>query len=200
MYIPLFLALRDGDTIGRGYVPRGSVRSPAFKHQVHRAKLLHFQRKKYYRSIGDLRACPTEENCFASRNLRFHYRQVLRFCLAVNIIDKRSITPAEVGFAQRLLESLCVDYVKNNVQLSPNFHYMMHLEESMLKSGSVYNTHVWGMERANGVVSRINHNGKSKGILEGTLMRGWWSHTTIQNLVSPAVNYAVVLCILMSVL
>jgi hypothetical protein len=116
--------------------------------------------------------------------MRFHYRQVLRFCLAVNTIDKRSLTPSEIGFAQRLLESLCIDYARNNVQLPPNFHYLMHLEEWLLKCGSVYNTHVWGMERANGIVSRIRHNGKGKGILEGTLMRGWWSHMTIQNLVS----------------
>jgi hypothetical protein len=183
----LFLALRDGDIIGVGYAPRGNRKSPSLKHQTHRAKLLHQQRQKYYRSIGDPHACPNLENCFASRSLRFHYRQVLRFCLAVNIIDKRSVAPTEIAFAQRLLESLCIDYVNNNVQLSPNFHYMMHLEESILKSGSVYNTHVWGMERANGIVSRINHNGKSGGILEGTLMRGWWSHATIQNLVSPVV-------------
>ncbi|KAG8729869.1 hypothetical protein FRC11_007854 [Ceratobasidium sp. 423] len=59
----------------------------------------------------------------------------------------------------------------------------MHLEEWILKTGSVYNTHVWGMERANGIVSRINHNGKRNGVLEGTLMRGWWSYATIQNLI-----------------
>jgi hypothetical protein len=61
---------------------------------------------------------------------------------------------------------------------------MMHLEESMLKSSSLYNTHICGQERANGIVSRISHNGKGNGILKGTLMRGWWSHTTVQNLVS----------------
>lgn len=184
LYIPLFLALRDGDEIGGGYAPPGNQRSPSAKHRAHRAKLLHQQREKHYRSIGELDRCPPLAECFSSRSLRFHYRQVLRFCLAVNTIDKRSITPAEVGFAQQLLESLCKDYVANNVQLLPNFHYMMHLEESLLKSGSVYNTHVWGMERANGIVSRINHNGKGKGVLEGTLMRGWWSYTKIQNLVS----------------
>ena len=61
---------------------------------------------------------------------------------------------------------------------------MMHLEESLLKLGPIYNTHVWGMEHANRIISKINHNGKGKGVLEGTLMRGWWSYTTIQNLVS----------------
>lgn len=183
IFIPLFLALRSGDEIINRNIPRGNQSSPAAKHQAHRAKLLHQQRRKYFESIGEPNLCPTLEDCFPSRNVRFHYRQVLRFCLATTIIDKRSVTPAEINFAQRLLESLCIDYINNNVPLPPNFHYMMHLEESMLKTGSVYNTHVWGMERANGIVSQINHNGKGKGVLEGTLMRGWWSHTTVQNLV-----------------
>jgi hypothetical protein len=62
----------------------------------------------------------------------------------------------------------------------------MHIEEWVLKTASFYNTHVWGMERANGIVSRISHNGRGKGVLEGTLMRGWWSHVTLKNLVSLA--------------
>ncbi|QRV74708.1 Transposase family Tnp2 protein [Ceratobasidium sp. AG-Ba] len=98
LYIPLFLAFRDGDEISPGLVPR-----------------------------------------------------------AISVLYKRSVTPAEIAFGQRLLESLCIDYIQNNVQLSPNFHYLMHLEEWMLKTGSLYNTHVWGMERANGVVSRIKN-------------------------------------------
>jgi hypothetical protein len=60
---------------------------------------------------------------------------------------------------------------------------MMHLEEWILKTGSIYNTHVWGMERANGILSRIRHNGRGGGILEGTLMQGWWTHAAIQNLI-----------------
>jgi hypothetical protein len=184
IYIPLFVAFRDGDEIGPGYVPRGSRSSSAAKHQTYCAKLLYQQRRKYFQSIGQPNECPPMEECYPCRSLRFHYRQILRFSVATNIIEKRSVAPAVIGFAQNLLESLCVDYARNNVQLAPNFHYMMHLEETMLKSGSVYNTHVWGMERANGIVARINHNGRSKGILEGTLMRGWWSHSTLQNLVS----------------
>ncbi|QRV80055.1 Transposase family tnp2 [Ceratobasidium sp. AG-Ba] len=93
------------------------------------------------------------------------------------------ITPAEIHFAQELMELLCVDYVRNNVPLPPNFHYLMHLEEFLLKYGSSYNTHVWGMERANGILSKINHNGRKDGMLESTLMRGWWSHAAIQNLI-----------------
>ncbi|CUA74382.1 UvrD/REP helicase [Rhizoctonia solani] len=182
LYIPLFLAMRDGDVISLQLVPSGNQSSPSAKHQAFRAKLLHQQRKKYYTTLERPNDCPSLEACYPSRSPQFHYRQVLRFCVAVKTIDKRAITPSEIKFAQRLLELLCTDYVRNNIQLPPNFHYLMHLEESLMKSGSVYNTHVWGMERANGIVSRIKHNGKGKGVLEGTLMRGWWSHVTLQNI------------------
>ncbi|QRV94930.1 Transposase family Tnp2 protein [Ceratobasidium sp. AG-Ba] len=165
LYVPLFLAFRDGDEISPTYVYRGNRGSPAAKHQAHRAKLLHQQRMKYFQAIGRPDACPSVEE-------------------SVNIIDKRTITPNEIGFAQNLLESLCIDYTQNGVPLPPNFHFMMHLEEFMLKYGSVYNMHVWGMERANGIVSRINHSGQGSGVLEGTLMRGWWSYSAIQNLAS----------------
>ncbi|KAF8604450.1 hypothetical protein BDV93DRAFT_555719 [Ceratobasidium sp. AG-I] len=60
----------------------------------------------------------------------------------------------------------------------------MHFDESMLKSGSIYKTHVWAMERVNGIVSKIKHNGKTKGVLEGTLMQGWWSYAMLQNLIT----------------
>ncbi|QRV94937.1 Transposase family tnp2 [Ceratobasidium sp. AG-Ba] len=166
LYIPLYLALRDGDEIGAGNVPVGPRNSPAAKYWAYRANLLHKQRVKYFTAIGQPDLCPPLAECASSRNIRFHYRQVLRFCLAVNTIDKRSITPTEIGFAQQLLEALCKSYVSNNVPLPPNFHYMMHLEEFMLKTASVYNTHVWSMERANRIVSQINNNGKSKGVLE----------------------------------
>ncbi|QRV93059.1 Transposase family tnp2 [Ceratobasidium sp. AG-Ba] len=180
LFIPLFLAFRDSDEIGPGYAPRGSRSSPAAKHQATRAKLLHQQRRKYFQALGQIESCPPEEQCYASRSLRFHYRQVLRFCVATSIIDKRSITPAEILFAQELMELLCVDYTRNNVQLPPNFHYLMHLEEYLLKYGSSYNIHVWGMERANGIVSKINHNGRKNGMLKNTMMNGWWSHIAIQ--------------------
>jgi hypothetical protein len=183
IYVPLFIAMRDGDDVGPGCVPRGKKSSTGAKHQVQRAKILHRQRRKYYTSIGRPGDAPTLDQCFPSRNLRFHYKQVLRFCLAVNTLDKRSISAAEIGFAQSLLETLCIDYTRMNIPLSPNFHYMMHLEESMLKSGSLYNTNVWPMERANGVVSHINNNDRGQGVMEGTVMRGWWGYTTLQNLV-----------------
>jgi hypothetical protein len=182
--ILLFLAMREADSIGPGCVPRGRASTTGAKHQVARAKALFCERRKYFDTIGWPNLCPQSwEDCLPTRNLSFHYRQVLRFGLAVNTLDQHSITPHKIAFAQELLKKLCIDYARANVPLSPNFHYMMHLEEAMLKAGSIYNTHVWAMERANGMLTKVNHNGWSGGVLEGTLMRGWWSYAALQNLV-----------------
>ncbi|KAG8685511.1 hypothetical protein FRC11_010465 [Ceratobasidium sp. 423] len=78
---------------------------------------------------------------------------------------------------------MCVEYAENNVPEPPNFHMMMHLEEAMLKYGLLYNSHVWGLEWANRVLLAMNHNGQGKGMLEGTLMRGWWGISNLQNLI-----------------
>lgn len=176
--------MRDGDTIGPGCVARGRASTTGAKHQVARAKALYREKRKYFNSIGRPELCPESwEDCMPSRNLSFHYKQVMRYGLAINTLDRHSITPTEISFAQVLLERLCIDYVRANIPLSPNFHYMMHIEEFMLKTGSIYNTHVWAMERANGTLSKINHNGRGGGVLEGTLMRGWWDYAALQNLV-----------------
>ncbi|KAG9098248.1 hypothetical protein FRC06_006620 [Ceratobasidium sp. 370] len=164
IFVPLLLAMRDGDTIGPGNVPRGSRRSPGGRHQAYRANVLYEQRvKKNFDAIGQP-----------------HFLDVLA---AVNTIDKRSVTPNDVVYAQDLLQTVCVGYAENNIPLPPNFHYLMHLEESMLKYALIYNSHVWAMECANGMLGRIRHNGRSGGVLEGTLMRGWWSYTKLQNLI-----------------
>jgi hypothetical protein len=190
MFILFYLAMRDGDEIAQDNVPRGTRGSTGGKHQVRRAKLLHKLRIKHFTSIGRLELVPELADCFPSRNLPRHFKQILRFCVAVCILDSHSISPAMISLAQSLLEALCVEYTRMNVPLPPNFHYMQHLEESMLKTGSLYNTHVWPMERANGIVAKINHNGRGKGVLEGTMMRGWWEHATLQNLVSLSCTYS----------
>ncbi|KEP47373.1 transposase family Tnp2 protein [Rhizoctonia solani 123E] len=181
--IPLYMAFRRGDDIPNDLVPRGTQSSTGGKQQARRAKLLHRERQKHYNAIGQPNRCPPLEQCFSTRSLRFHYQQVLRFSLATGIIDKRAVSTERIGFAVGMLETVAVNYVRNSVPVSPNFHYMMHFEEFILKFGSVYNFHVWAMERANGIISHINHNGRSNGMMEGTLMRGWWGYTTLRNLI-----------------
>ncbi|KAG9074782.1 hypothetical protein FS749_013632 [Ceratobasidium sp. UAMH 11750] len=183
MFVLFYLAMRDGDEISEISVPRGTKSSVGGKHQLKRAKLLRKLRTKYFESIGSPHLAPDLANCFPSRNLLRHYRQILRFCVAVYILDSRQISPTMANFAQDILESLCVEYTHMNVPLSPTFHYMQHLEDTILQTGSLNNTHVWPMERANGIISNIRHNGRGKGVLEGTLMRGWWEHASLWNLI-----------------
>lgn len=188
MFVPLYLAMRDGDELSEIDVPRGTQRSAGGKHQHGRAKLLRNQRLKHFIAIGHPELAPLLANCFPSRNIHRHFKQILRFCVALDVLDSRSISVEMIDFAQSLLETLCVEYTRMNVPLSPNFHYMMHLEEFMLRTGSLYNTHVWPMERANGMLGRINHNGRGQGVLEGTMMRGWWEHASLQTLVRDLSN------------
>lgn len=183
MFVLFYLAMRDGDEVALEDVPRGTERSSGGKHQLARAKQLHRRKTKRWVALGRRGPAPKLADCFPSRNLPRHLKQIIRFCVALNGLDSRSISVAQIGYYQSLLETLCVEYTRMNVPLSPNFHYMMHLEESMLQTGSIYNTHVWPMERANGIVGRINTNGRGNGVLEGTMMRGWWEHASLQNLV-----------------
>ncbi|QRV96762.1 hypothetical protein RhiJN_24780 [Ceratobasidium sp. AG-Ba] len=183
MFVLFYLAMRDGDDLSEVNAPRGTKSSTGGKHQLKRAKLLHKLRLKHFTTIGRPHLAPSLAECFPSRSLTRHYRQILRFCVATSILDSRAISPAMICFSQNLLEALAVEYTRMNVQLSPTFHYMQHLEDSMLQTGSLGNTHVWAMERANGDVSKIRHNGRGKGVLEGTLMRGWWEHASLQKLI-----------------
>ncbi|EUC56821.1 transposase family Tnp2 protein [Rhizoctonia solani AG-3 Rhs1AP] len=183
VFVPLYMAFRLGDVIPNACVPRGNKSSTGAKNQTSRAKALHRERQKHYATIGRPQDCPRVEDCFPSRNLRFHYKQVLSYSIATGTLDKRTVTPAEIEFGAQLLETICIDYAENNIPLPPNFHMMMHLEEPMLKYGSLYNSHVWALERANGVLSGMKHNGHSGGELEGTLMRGWWGIANLQNLI-----------------
>jgi hypothetical protein len=86
--------------------------------------------------------------------------------------------------ALELLEAMCVEYVHMNVHLSPNFHQLLHLEEFILEYGLLYNTHTWPFECANHDLTIINTNNHGKGILEGTMMHGWWTNSSLQVLVS----------------
>ncbi|KDN42594.1 hypothetical protein RSAG8_06737, partial [Rhizoctonia solani AG-8 WAC10335] len=183
VFIPLYMAFRAGDTIPNACIPRGNKSSKGAKNQASRARALHRERQKHYAFVGQPNECPLLDACFPSRNLQFHYKQVLRYCVATGTLDKRTVTPNEILFGTELLETMCIDYTKHNVPKPLNFHMMMHFQEAMLKYGSLYNSHVWGLERANGVLSGMSHNGRGGGMLEGTLMRGWWGIANLQNLI-----------------
>jgi hypothetical protein len=69
--------------------------------------------------------------------------------------------------------------------LVPYFHYAaVHLEPQFLKHGPGPGWWTYAYERNNSFLGRFNTNGHSGGELEGTMMRGWWKATLIQDLVS----------------
>jgi hypothetical protein len=84
---------------------------------------------------------------------------------------------------------MCIEYTHMNVHLPPNFHQLLHLREFILKYGSLYNTHTWPFECANHELTKINNNNHGNGVLEGTMMKGWWSNSSIQLLVSSLTRF-----------
>ncbi|KAJ7479156.1 hypothetical protein FB451DRAFT_1172268 [Mycena latifolia] len=57
-------------------------------------------------------------------------------------------------------------------------------QEQLLKHGPAPGCWAFAYERNNGLLGRFNHNGHSGGEMEGTMMRGWWKATLIQDLIS----------------
>jgi hypothetical protein len=154
------------------------------KHQVACAKLLHQRRQQFYESTGRPDLAPNLDNCYSSRDPQRHYRQVLHAVVAIRTLFVHNITPNQAHFVHELLEAMCIEYTHMNVHLPPNFHQLLHLKEFILEYGSLYNTHTWPFERANHDLTILNNNNHGKGILEGTMMQGWWSNSTTQMLVS----------------
>jgi hypothetical protein len=137
MFVPLYLAMRDGDDISLVDMPHGTANSVGGKHQCTRARLLLRQRLKVWNANEQHGLAPTLDRCFPSWNLRCHFAQILRFCIALNGLDSHSILPTQITTCQSLLQMVCMEYTRMNIPLSPNFHYMMHLEESMCKDPAV---------------------------------------------------------------
>jgi hypothetical protein len=97
--------------------------------------------------------------------------------------------PNQAHFAHVLMETMCIEYVNMNVHLSPNFHQLLHLEEFILENRSLYNTHTWPFEHANHDLGCINLNNYGHGVLEGSMMCGWWNNSSVQSLVSAHVSF-----------
>ncbi|KAF8595180.1 hypothetical protein BDV93DRAFT_481245 [Ceratobasidium sp. AG-I] len=178
-----FEAWRAGDTIPPDHVPRGKASSTSAKHQVRRAKQLHRRRLQHYTHTGHPEQVPEVADCFSSRDPRRHFRQIMRAAVIFVGIFVHSLSPNQASFLHELTEAFCVEYVRMNVHLPPNFHQLLHLEEFILENASLYNTHTWPFERANHDITQINLNGHGNGVLEGTMMKGWWTSSQIQGIV-----------------
>lgn len=117
------------------------------------------------------------------RSLRRHYDTVVQFTAAIRIITSNAISPNEVRRGCGTLERAIQTWARMNCHLVPYFHFAVHLEPQFYKHGPASGWWTYPYERNNGFLGRFNNNGHSGGEMEGTMMRGWWKTTLIQDLV-----------------
>jgi hypothetical protein len=126
---------------------------------------------------------PNFEDVKMNRSLRRHYDVVLQLAVARRILISHEICPTEIkrgcGALNRTMQSLA----RMNAHLTPYCHLATHIEPQFLRLGPSSGFGAYPYERNNGVLGRFNVNGHSGGELEGTMMRGWWKRTFIQELV-----------------
>jgi hypothetical protein len=116
------------------------------------------------------------------RSLRKHYDAIVQFTAAVRILATNSISPNEVKRGSAALERAIQSWARMHCHLVPYCHLAVHLQPQFLKHGPGPGWWTYSYERNNGFLGRFNHNGHSGGEIEGTMMRGWWKTTLIQDL------------------
>jgi hypothetical protein len=174
LYAVLFDAWKDGDSIPDGNTPRGSQKSRIYKFQQSQAKQVHRMKCHVHNyEEGDDDNWPTLESCASVRSRRLIFGNILRYCYALKILFRHHPTRQSAARGQRLLARVGALFAKMNIPLTPNYHYLMHLEETILKFGSLYGTWTFPYERANRYLININNNGHTLGALETTMARGF---------------------------
>lgn len=122
-------------------------------------------------------------NTSAGRRVWDHYANVLRFCAGLRIFVSRSLTMSDAERAQTFFSQAAQSWASMQCHLTPNFHLAQHTLEWVHFFGVLYAIWVFGYERFMGILSRFNTNGHAGGVLECTLMRGWWKTHLCQELV-----------------
>ncbi|KAJ7751437.1 hypothetical protein B0H16DRAFT_1318064 [Mycena metata] len=118
------------------------------------------------------------------RSLRRHYDAVVQFTAAIRILTSNSISPNEIKRGCGALERSIQDWARMHCHLVPYFHLATHLQPQFYKHGPLPGWWAFPYERDNGFLGRFNHNGHAGGEMEGTMMRGWWKATLIQDLIT----------------
>ncbi|CAE6450794.1 unnamed protein product, partial [Rhizoctonia solani] len=172
--VALFEGLRVGDVIPNMDIPRGGVNTKIYEAQEKMADHLFKARRRVQAlqdedDLDELR----QEDCWSSRNPRDYYKVVLCYLVSRSILFNRQHSLQDVEFAQQLLWRVNTSLVDMNVPLPPTAHLIMHVEDHILKFGSLYGTLTNAFERGNKVLININNNGRGNGCLETTMARGF---------------------------
>ncbi|KAF8594300.1 hypothetical protein BDV93DRAFT_396469, partial [Ceratobasidium sp. AG-I] len=130
-------------------------------------------RKAHRHRGGDPEDAPTFESCASVRSPRLIYRNILGYCDSLHNFLRHNTTRDRISRGQRSMAHVATQFALMNLPLTPNFHYTMHVEESMLKFGSLYGFWAFPFERANRLLININNNGHTLGALETTMARGF---------------------------
>ncbi|KZV64692.1 hypothetical protein PENSPDRAFT_639268, partial [Peniophora sp. CONT] len=117
------------------------------------------------------------------RNILRHYENVLEACVAIRIWTARSTTPDETLRAQDCYARALQDWARMNCHLSPYCHLLLHLRPQILRTGPLPSSWLYGYERANGWLAKVNTNGHAGGQLEATLMRTWVRSQLVDDLI-----------------
>lgn len=153
---------------------------------ISQQKLVHKRRRAHILS-KDPDTPPDElpefEDSEMDRSYRRHYDVILQICVARRILSSHAISPREIKRGCNSLNRAIQQLARMNAHLTPYYHLATHIEDQFLHSGPSPGFGAYPYERNNGTLGRFNNNGHSGGEMEGTMMRGWWKTTFIQELV-----------------
>ena len=108
-----------------------------------------------------------------SRNFRSLYDAILLLCAGVKLLSTKTITRSQAFMGQRFLARYCLALLGLGVVLTPNHHLAMHFAAMILLFGPVYAWWLFAFERFNGMMEKVNNNGKDGGRVELTMLRSW---------------------------
>ncbi|EIW73972.1 hypothetical protein CONPUDRAFT_160538 [Coniophora puteana RWD-64-598 SS2] len=107
------------------------------------------------------------------RDIRQIYRLVLYLAIAERILARHSISIADVDRGQGYIQLYCQGLQALGVSLTVNHHMAMHYSEILQRYGPVYACWLFGFERFNGLLEKVNLNGHGGGEMEYSLVRDW---------------------------
>ncbi|KAF5380388.1 hypothetical protein D9615_004710 [Tricholomella constricta] len=108
-----------------------------------------------------------------SRSRRELYSASLLLCVGVRLLATRTITLSQARLGQEFLVQFCHACLGLGISLVINHHLSTHFFDMIRRFGPIYGWWLFAFERFNGMLEKVNHNGKDGGKMEVTLLRNW---------------------------
>ncbi|KAL0056601.1 hypothetical protein AAF712_016795 [Marasmius tenuissimus] len=101
------------------------------------------------------------------------YSACLLLCVSVRLFATRTISMRQAETAQDFMSQYCCACIRLGISLVVNHHLSEHFSKMIKRFGPLYGWWLFGFERFNGMLEKVNINGKDKGRSELTLLRNW---------------------------